>query len=135
MNDFMAQLRKKHDLLLSVLELTGLQFELIQKDDTDSLLSNISKRQNLIDELDEIQAELPDRETLAQNGECMTLIATVNGILKKIQEQDRKNEQAALARMEQLRGEMRKMNGQRRTLGYEAGASADLSGTYIDKEK
>ena len=137
MTDFLTQLRRKHELLIKVLELTEAQAGLISADETDALLANISKRQNLIDELDAIQAELPDREILSKNSECMTLITEVNGVLKKIQERDAKNEQAALARMEDLRGRMRKANeGRKAVSGYDTGASSELmSGIYVDKGK
>lgn len=136
MNDFMLQLGRKHELLSQVLELTKLQEDMILQDDTDALLTNIARRQKLIDELDEIQAELPDKETLRQNSECMKQITVVNGMLTQIQEQDAKNEKAALARMDDLRNQMRKVNEGRKTFsGYETGGAPDVSGIYINKGK
>jgi hypothetical protein len=136
MNDFIVQLKRKHELLLKVLELTQFQEDLIQNDDTDALLTNIGERQGLIDELDLIQAELPDKESLRQNTECMQLITVVNGVLNQIQEQDVKNEQAGLERMEHMREQLRKVNEGRKTVtGYDAPHGDEVAGQYLDKGK
>lgn len=136
MNEFLTQLKRKHELLLEVLELTRLQEDLILNDNTDELLSNIGKRQGLIDELDAIQAELPDKESLRSNSECLQLITVVNSLLNQIQEQDTKNEQAALDRMDFLRGQMRKVNDARKTTaGYDSINKSAVSGIYINKGK
>lgn len=132
----MTQLKRKHELLLEVFELTRLQEDLILNDNTDELLSNIGKRQVLIDELDAIQAELPDKESLRNNSECLQLITVVNSVLNQIQEQDAKNEQAALDRMDYLRGQMRKVNDGRKTAaGYDSIKNSDVTGIYINKGK
>jgi len=136
MNDLIIQLKRKHELLLKVLELTRLQENLIQNDDTDALLTNIGERQGLIDDLDLIQAELPDKESLRQNTECLQLITVVNGVLNQIQEQDEKNEQAGLERMEYLRDQLRKVNdGRKSVIGYDAPRGDDVQGQYINKGK
>lgn len=136
MNEFLTQLKRKHELLLKVLELTRLQEELILNDNTDELLSNIGKRQGLIDELDEIQAELPDKDSLKNNTDCLQLITVVNSVLNQIQEQDTKNEQAALLRMDALRDQLRKVSEGRKTItGYDNANKVDVSGIYINKGK
>jgi hypothetical protein len=136
MNDLIIQLKRKHELLLKVLELTRLQETLIKNDNTDALLTTIGERQGLIDELDLIQAELPDKESLRQNTECLQLITVVNGVLNQIQEQDVKNEQAGLERMEHLREQLRKVSdGRRSVVGYDSPRGDDVQGHYINKGK
>ena len=136
MNDFIVQLKRKHELLLNVLELTRAQGELIKNDNTDALLSNIGKRQVLIDELDGIQAELPNKETLRENSDCLQLITVVNGVLNEIQAQDKMNEEAALERMDYYREQIKKTNDGRRTVaGYDALKPGEAQGSYINKNK
>ena len=136
MNEFISQLKRKHGLLLQVLELTRAQAALIENDDTDALLTNIGERQNLIDELDTIQAELPDKESLRQNSECLQLITVVNGVLNQIQAQDTENEQAGLRRMEFFRDQIRRVSdGRKSVVGYESPRGDDVQGHFINKGK
>lgn len=136
MNEFLTQLKRKRDLLLEVLTITQAQPQIIADEDTDTLLGNIGKRQMLIDELDAIQAEMPDRETLRGSPECLDLVTEVNGILKEIEAQDAQNERAALARMEELRGQIRKVNDGKKTFaGYESVGANQIGGIYINKQK
>ena len=136
MNEFKARLARKRELLLQVLEITGRQLQVIEAEDTDELLVCIGKRQNLIDELDAIQAELPSREALLGDQECVGMIGEINGILERIQANDVRNEKAAIERMDDLREQIRKVNEGRKTYGeYETTGINQIGGLYINKKK
>jgi len=136
MTEFMRQLELKHKLLSEVLALTRQQTEFIISDDTDSLLTNIGERQKLIDRIDSIQTDLPDREALRADQECMALIKETNALLTAIQERDAENEKAALGRMDDLRSQLRKVNEGRKTYdGYETVGKNQIGGLYINKTK
>ncbi|MCL2085145.1 MAG: flagellar protein FliT [Oscillospiraceae bacterium] len=136
MNEFKVQLGRKRELLNQILDITERQAAVIEAEDTDALLTCISKRQNLIDELDAIQADLPSREALLGDGECVAMIGEINGILENIQANDARNEQAALNRMEELRSQLRKVNEGRKTYGgYETTGVNRIGGLYINKTK
>jgi hypothetical protein len=136
MNDFLKQLERKRDLLNQVLQITGEQTEIIESEDTDALLTSIGNRQKLIDQLDAVQAELPDREALRANQQCIDLVNEIKVILKVIQEHDARNEKAARERSDALRAQIKKINDGRKTFGeYEGRGSDKIGGLYINKTK
>ncbi|GHU93943.1 hypothetical protein FACS1894208_04190 [Clostridia bacterium] len=136
MDEFIEKLGRKRDLIREVLGLTQAQTAFIENDDTDGLLTNIARRQKVIDKIDAIQAELPDKEAMRADPRCVTLITEVNAMLKAVEERDAFNEKAATSRMDALRDQMRKVNAGRKTFdGYEASGSNQIGGIYINQKK
>ncbi|GHV09935.1 hypothetical protein FACS1894217_15010 [Clostridia bacterium] len=136
MEEFLQKLARKSELLTEILTLLRSQQALIEAEDTDELLTSIAKRQKLNDSLDEIQAELPDRETMRANPRCLELITATNATLKAIEEQDAKNERIGVERMDAMRAELRRVNEGRKTYdSYEATGSNQIGGIYINKKK
>lgn len=130
-----ALYRERTHLLKSVLALTRLQPELLKSEDgTDALLTNISERQKLIDQINSLKEELASLPPLGYDTECDDLDNEARSVLREIQSQDAVNERLATERMEHLREKLKKnKEGRTAIRGYDSRGTIDA--VYFDKQK
>ncbi len=115
-------LREREELLRAVLELTKKQPGLLSDEDaTDGLMTNLSRRQQLIDHIEAL-GELPPPSKEEQR------------LLAEIAEQDITNEKLAESRMEELREKLRRnKKGLTSLRGYDSAGS--VGAVYFDRQK
>ncbi|MDR0310679.1 MAG: hypothetical protein LBJ21_03730 [Acidobacteriota bacterium] len=128
-------LKKRNGLLEQVLDITRKQPALIEAEETDQLLQNIALRQNLLDELAALMEGLPEENRRARDPECSALDRTSHEIYAMIAEQDKTNENAAQARLDDIKTRLRAVrDGKTAFTAYEK-AGGDPGATYFDKKR
>ncbi len=128
-------LKQRLDILDKILKLTKMQPKFIAQEDMDDLLTSISVRQKMIDQLQEIQNTLPDVNILRTEPDFSTLNAKSDALVTDIAVQDKLNEQKAEERAEELKTQLkRNRDGQKAFKGYES-FGTEVGATYFDKQK
>jgi hypothetical protein len=117
MEQLQKVLEKHKELLCRILILTRQQPLLIESDNIVELMDCIEARQELIDQLNEIQ--LPQDEIEAARERFPKEVDEINQLLTVIRKQDDENGDAATQKLEELRKSLQSINSGKKTLAYE----------------
>ena len=129
MSEPVSAIERKKQLLEQVYEITCEQSRLLNGEHTDELLTCLSDRQKMIDEINALK--VPETVTVYQE---KILAEEINQLLQKIVTQDKENEAAAQKTLDIFQSQLRKVRqGQIQSNAYNA-VPADES-LYIDKRK
>ncbi len=129
---------EKISSLNEILALTGVQQQLIEKEEIDDLLDNIAQRQKFIDYIEELDKK--DAEIISKHGNDITYdehgayIEKMRALLADISKQDKANMSKAEARLEEYAKEIKNINQNKKGVdGYTKGFQYE--GVYFDKNK
>ncbi|MCL2030067.1 MAG: flagellar protein FlgN [Oscillospiraceae bacterium] len=130
-----GRLKERNDALRQIWEITREQPALIEGEETERLLENIARRQNLIDTLVKLTDGLPEERRRARDPECAALDQESHELYTRIAEQDKTNENTAQARLDDIKERLRALrDGKTAFTAYEK-AGGDPGATYFDKKR
>lgn len=130
-----AALKQRNELLEQVLEITRKQPDLIEGEETELLLDNIARRQRLVDTILELTSDLPEENRRSRDPECFALDRRSHEIYAQIAEQDKTNELAAQARLDDIKERLRAIRDGRTAFTAYEKAGGDPGATYFDRKQ
>jgi len=150
----LAVFDKKHALLLEMLAITRRQSQSINEDGLESLEKAIGEKQSIIDSIDKLDEEFdvyykrlkqelrvksldelenPDIKGLK---ELKSLTGRVMELIREINRLEKENSTRAKELLENLAGEVRKLNQAKKVnTAYKPGSAMQPPSYYIDKKK
>ena len=106
-----ALLIRKKDLLERALEITEKQSRLIGAEDVSPLVESLDERQRIFNEINVVDEALSSfMEEYRASLEFQPLLNEISMLLSKISEIDKTNNEKAASFMDELRGNMRRLN-------------------------
>lgn len=147
LSQMLENLKQKYAHLQTIDDLTARQAEQIQADEVQALMDNITQRQQAIDHIDTLDAQmtqmsqtfnlpekLSDAGDMALMKQILALYADMEQLLQKISKTDQANAALAQQRLEMYRRALRQANdGIKGIEGYSASVSE--GGLYFDQKQ